>query len=300
MERTPGCRGRSQRASGARLGQPRADVVAHVGIDLGELVIDAAGLGAAVEPGQRLAEIIEAVGGALAARIVLVIGEQDARRGRRLVVVEIGAALQVARPARPAAVGIAGRGGLQRGLRLGIVALVPEPVAGIIGLLGGVGGAAAPARRAAPAVGRGLGAGVAAAGLGRAARPRRRPRAGGSSRSSRAARSVRSRAICSSSWRVRLPFSSTWPVSARSCASSASTRSVRLVSASPPAAAAGPAPASRADLGLDELGCRWGRPGAGPRAAAARAGRPGARPVRPRCASAGAGDARPARIRPRR
>jgi hypothetical protein len=133
---------------GAGLGNPAPDFVAHVGVDLGELVIDAAGLGEAVEPDQRLAEIIEAVGGALAAPIVLIIGKQDAGRGRGLVVVEIGAALEIADPARPAAVREAARRRFERGLRLGIMMLIPEPEAGIVGALGIVGaGGRRPGRR---------------------------------------------------------------------------------------------------------------------------------------------------------
>ena len=147
------------------------------GIDPGELVIDAAGLGAAVEPGQRLAEIVEAVGGALALRIVLVIGEQHPGGGRRLVVVEIGAALEVAHPARPAGVGIARRGRVERGRGLGIVMLVPEPEAGIVGLLGAArGGRRRPRGSAAAGCGRGEGrAGVAAGRLGDGARRRLEP-----------------------------------------------------------------------------------------------------------------------------
>ena len=94
---------------GAGLRQAAADFVAHLGIDLRELVIDATCLGAAVETGQGLAEIIEAVGRALAVPIVLIIGEQDSGRGRGLVVVEIGAALEIADPACPARIAYRGR-----------------------------------------------------------------------------------------------------------------------------------------------------------------------------------------------
>src|SRR5690606_28670805 len=80
----------------ARVRKPGPNIVAHVGIDLRQLLVDTAGLRAPVEPGQRLAEEIEAVRRPLAARIALVIVEEDARRRRRLVVVEIGAAEQVA------------------------------------------------------------------------------------------------------------------------------------------------------------------------------------------------------------
>src|SRR6185369_1953988 len=140
--------GRAMRV-GAGLGQAAADLVAHVGIDLGELVIDAAGLRAAVEPDQRLAEIIKAVRGALAARVLLIIGQQDAGRGRRLVVVEIGAALEVADPARPATAREARRRRFERGLRLGIMMLVPQPEARIVGALGviRIGGRGARRRR---------------------------------------------------------------------------------------------------------------------------------------------------------
>ena len=49
-------RGRLARASVRACGSALADEVAHVRIDLLELAIDAAGLAAAIEPGQRLAE----------------------------------------------------------------------------------------------------------------------------------------------------------------------------------------------------------------------------------------------------
>src|SRR5688572_14016909 len=89
---------------GARLRQALANEVAHVGIDVGELGIDPARLRPAVQPGERLAEEEKAVGRPRPARILLVIGKEDPRRGGRLVVVEIGAPFEVAHPARPGAV----------------------------------------------------------------------------------------------------------------------------------------------------------------------------------------------------
>ena len=208
----------SRRRSGRRGGPAESasgSGRAQFGIDPDQLVIDPAGLGPPVELGQRLAEIEQAVGRAIALRIVLIIGEQDARRGCRLAVVETGAVRadyasswssapsESGRPpprARPAPrhSGAAPRAG-SRHYRP--PPPWPEPKAPRPG--------AQDARAAARP--------VPLPASRRAARCARASARGWSTRSSRAVRSVLRRATSSSSCRVRCPFSSTWPVSPRSC-----------------------------------------------------------------------------------
>ena len=207
---------------GARLGQAGLDEIAHIGaVDVLQFVIDLAGLGGLLELHQGLAEKIEAVGGAVALRVGLVIAQEDLGGGGGLAAVEIGAAGEILRVARARMLGIFLDHRVERGLRAGEIAAVPHPEAGEISGLARIGGGG---------VGGGLERGRARS------RPPRRTALGveeaaGAPPCSTALRrnsaSARNLARPSSSWRSLNAFSSDWPVRRASCASSASTRAFR-------------------------------------------------------------------------
>jgi len=103
-------------------------------IDLFQLRIDLAGICRLLQLDQRLAQIGQAVGGALATRALLVIFVEGDRRQRRLAIVQIGAAQQVGGAAadRPVAIFVDSR--LELGLRLGIEFRVPQTETIAIGI----------------------------------------------------------------------------------------------------------------------------------------------------------------------
>src|SRR4051812_22393268 len=87
-------------------------------IDRLELAIGLARLARLTELHQRLAEVIEAVGCALALRVVAIIGEQRLSRGARIALVEQGAADEVVGIACAAMLGVRRGEGAQRGDRV--------------------------------------------------------------------------------------------------------------------------------------------------------------------------------------
>src|SRR5690348_1523957 len=135
--------GRSSGAVGLGLGvgfellEVRSDLGA---IDCVELAIGLARLARLPELHQRLAEIIEAVGRAVAARVRAVVGEQGGGRGAGVALVELSAADQVVGVADPAMLGIGLDERFERADRVVVIAALPLMESLGVGLLARVRG----------------------------------------------------------------------------------------------------------------------------------------------------------------